>query len=186
VLATIATVRQGGVLPEADREALAGALRYFDTAARRHSADEEESLFPRLRATGDREALAACEALARLEADHRVAERHHDAVHALGTRWLADGTLPQDAARQLREHLAELEHLYREHIGIEDTELFPVAGRTLSAADLEAVGREMATRRGVPFTPPRPGAPNRLALFAPAQRQAGRHARSLMHQRFTG
>jgi hypothetical protein len=37
---------------------------------------------------------------------------------------------------------------------MQDQELFPAAGRVLSAADLEAVGREMAARRGVPFAPP--------------------------------
>jgi hemerythrin-like domain-containing protein len=153
VLSTIATVRRGAALGDADRHALEGALRYFDTAAPRHSADEEESLFPRLRATGDPEARAACDMVDRLEADHRVAEVHHAAVHALGVRWLSDGTLPETEATRMVGHLVELERLYREHIAVEDLELFPAAGRLLSASDLEAVGREMAARRGVPSTP---------------------------------
>jgi hemerythrin-like domain-containing protein len=152
VLSTIAAVRRGGTLGSADREALEGALRYFDRAAPRHSADEEESLFPRLRATG--EAAAACDALDRLEADHRTAEGLHAAVDALGRRWLSEGTLSESEAQRMIDHLVELERLYREHIALEDRELFPAAGRLLSAADLEAVGREMAERRGVPFTPP--------------------------------
>lgn len=154
VLATIASVRRGSVLPEADRRALEGALHYFDTAARRHSADEEESLFPRLRAVDDAAAAAACDALTRLETDHRIAEHHHGVVHALGMRWLADGTLPPDDATKLGAHLVELERLYREHIAIEDRDLFPAAARLLSSADLEAVGHEMAERRGVPFALP--------------------------------
>lgn len=151
VLVTIAGVRGGAALEEPDRRALQGALRYFDTAAPRHSADEEESLFPRLRASGDR---AACEALERLEADHRAAGEHHDAVHTLGHRWLNEGTLPAGDANALVEHLGALERLYREHIAVEDTQVFPAAERALTAADLEAVGREMADRRGVSFTPP--------------------------------
>ena len=56
--------------------------------------------------------------------------------------------------RALREHLVALERLYRRHIKVEDEEVFPAASRVLSAADLEAVGREMAGRRKVPFLPP--------------------------------
>jgi hemerythrin-like domain-containing protein len=153
VLSTIAAVRRGAALDDADRRALEGALRYFDTAAPRHSADEEESLFPRLRATEDAAAQAACATLDRLEADHRIADEHHAAVHAAGGRWLADGTLAQDEVERLLGHIAALERLYREHIAVEDRELFPAAGRLLSPADLEAVGREMAARRGIPFTP---------------------------------
>jgi hemerythrin-like domain-containing protein len=152
VLSTIASVHGGAALGEADRQALAAALHYFDSAAPRHSADEEESLFPRLRATG--KAAAACDALDRLEADHRSAEELHAAVHALGNRWLSEGTLAEGEAQRMIEHLVELERLYREHIALEDRELVPAAGRLMSAADMEAVGREMAARRGVPFTPP--------------------------------
>lgn len=154
VLATTAAVHRGCELPEADRRAFEGALRYFETAAPRHSADEEDSLFPRLRVAADPEAQAALKTLARLESDHSVANRLHADVHALGTRWLANGTLPEQDARTLSGHLAELERLYRAHIAVEDRELFPAAGRVLSAGELFEVGREMAARRGVPFDPP--------------------------------
>lgn len=154
VLVTIADARRGGRLPEADREILDRALRYFATAAPRHSADEEDSLFPRLRSSADPQATAALAMLDRLESDHRVAEQHHGAVDTLGRRWLEVGVLgPQDAAA-LSDHLAALDGLYREHIRVEDQEIFPAAGRALSATDLEAVGREMAARRNVPFSPP--------------------------------
>lgn len=154
VLRRIAEAYGGGKLEDADRRALAAALRYFETAAPRHAADEEESLFPRLRTASDPQAQDACDKLTRLEADHRVADEHHAAVHALGTRWLSSGTLASDDARALGERLLTLERLYREHMALEDSELFPAAGRVLNAADLEAVGREMARRRGVAFEPP--------------------------------
>ena len=48
------------------------------------------------------------------------------------------------------------ERLYREHIAIEDHDVFPAAARVLSAADVEAVGREMAVRRGLAHGPPQP------------------------------
>lgn len=154
VLATTTAVHRGGELPEADRQAFEGALRYFETAAPRHSADEEESLFPRMRTAPDPEARAALDTLDRLEADHEAANRLHAEVHALGTRWLSKGSLTEREAGTLGEHLAELERLYRAHIDVEDRELFPAAGRVLSAGEMAEVGREMAARRGVPFAPP--------------------------------
>ena len=146
-LVTVADGRRGGALAEPDREALTTGLHYFRTVLPRHSADEEQSLFPRLRASGDPQAKTAIRMVERLEADHRVAEDHHDAVDALGCRWLRDGTLSAGDARALRDHLVALERLYRRHIGVEDQELFPIARRVLTAAELGAIRHEMATRR---------------------------------------
>ena len=154
VLLVTTETRRGGALEAPDRAALQAALRYFTTAAPRHSADEEESLFPRLRTAADEAAQAALETLARLEADHRTADAHHQAVDRLGRRWLEEGTLTGAETEALREHLVALRELYRLHIAIEDQELFPTAARVLSAEDLESVGREMAARRNVSFTPP--------------------------------
>src|SRR5690606_12809991 len=47
LLVAVTRTRKGGPLPSADRQALERALEYFATAGPRHSADEEESLFPR-------------------------------------------------------------------------------------------------------------------------------------------
>lgn len=154
VLVVVADARRGAELTPQDRDVLSAALHYFRTAAPRHSADEEHSLFPRLRSSSHPDARAALQRLDALEADHRVAEDHQDAVDVLGRRWLRQGTLRAGDARSLREHLVALERLYYRHIGVEDRELFPAAERLLTATDLEAVGREMAARRDVPFTPP--------------------------------
>jgi hemerythrin-like domain-containing protein len=146
--------RAGGrPLPQADREALSVALHYFRAAAPRHTADEEQSLFPRLRAAPDVRARAALETLTRLESDHRAADAHHEAVDALGTRWLEHGELSWSDAAALREHLGALRALYDAHIAVEDRELFPAAAHALSRSELEAIGREMADRRGVAFAP---------------------------------
>lgn len=153
VLLTIADARRGAPLGPADAEAFAGALHYFRTASPRHSADEEHSLFPRLRASKDPDARAAIARLERLEADHREAEDHHDAVEVLGRRWLTNSRLSAGDARALREHLVALERLYRRHIGFEDLELFPAAARVLTDKELEAIGREMAERRQVALSP---------------------------------
>ena len=147
VLLTVADGRRGGTLAEGDREILTAGLHYFRTVTPRHSADEEQSLFPRLRSSADPHARAAIRIVERLEADHRVVEDHHDAVEVLGRRWLRQGRLPAGDARALREHLVALERLYRRHIAVEDHELFPLAQRLLTPAELGAIGHEMAARR---------------------------------------
>jgi hemerythrin-like domain-containing protein len=153
-LVTIARTRRGGALDAGDRQALEAALRYFSTAAPRHSADEEESLFPRLKKSDDADVQSALAVLERLEADHRVADAHHAEVDTIARHWLSAGELTPQQTETLIGHLTALEELYRGHIAVEDRDLFPAAGRALSAEELEDVGREMAARRNVPFRPP--------------------------------
>lgn len=147
VLAVIAGRAKGAALGVAEREQLEAALTYFATAAPRHTADEEESLFPRMEASNDPNAHAVLERIRGLESDHDVANGHHHAVDGLVRHWLADDGLAEPEVRALQEHLAALEALYAAHIAIEDREVFPAAARTLSAADLNDIGREMAARR---------------------------------------
>ncbi len=136
----------GALTPEL-RKALEGSLTYFATAAPKHTADEEESLFPRLKASGtDGQTLSL---LASLESDHVEADAHHRAVDALGRRWLIDGTLDAASAAELRTHLDTLRAIYRDHIRLEDNDIFPAAAAALSPGDLLAVGREMAARRSI-------------------------------------
>jgi hemerythrin-like domain-containing protein len=45
--------------------------------------------------------------------------------------------------------LAELADLYQRHIAVEEGEVFPLAARVLAAAERDAIGGEMATRRSV-------------------------------------
>ncbi len=153
-LLVVARTRHGESLGDADRRVLEQALWYFATAAPRHTADEEASLFPRLRAASDARAREAFATLDALEADHRDAEARHAAVDRLMRRWLADNRLSGDELAEVIGHLEALEAAYARHIGIEDRQLFPAAATILGADDLEAVGREMADRRGVPFQPP--------------------------------
>ncbi|MDE3155058.1 MAG: hemerythrin domain-containing protein [Acidobacteriota bacterium] len=139
----------GGPLTDDYRRALDAALRYFETAAPRHTADEEDSLFPRLRASDDPAAQQALALVDRLEHDHQAADVHHAAANTLVRRWLDDNRLvPADAAA-LRDHLAALQTLYAGHIAVEDHELFPAAARLLDAPALQQIGREMAARRGL-------------------------------------
>lgn len=142
----------GGLLDAPQREALDTALRYFDGMGAKHNADEEDSLFPRLRvaieATGDATGEAILSGLARLEAEHEAAASAHAAVRELGQRWLTDARLPAADAERFMALLTELREVYREHIRFEDEVVFPYAARMLAVAQLAEVGQEMADRRG--------------------------------------
>ena len=52
-----------------------------------------------------------------------------------------------------KDSFTALSDLYRSHIAMEEQEVFPVAQAELSAPAKQAIGRHMALRRGVPFTP---------------------------------
>jgi hemerythrin-like domain-containing protein len=166
-LLAVAEACGGEELSPREREALATGLRYFQQAAPLHTADEEASLFPRLRAQG---ALSdeVRDAMARLESDHDKADTGHAEVEELGQRWLNDGTLSPDDAERLTQRLRELRAFYTEHIALEDNYLFPLAAQVLGEAEIENVGREMAARRGIDFD-----APNRLGRCA-ARRQTAK------------
>jgi hemerythrin-like domain-containing protein len=133
------------------RADLEQALTYFATAAPRHTADEDESLFPRLKAAAADTRILGL--LTRLEREHELAARHHLAVESLGRHWLEAGRLGTAERAELRVHLHGLRDIYEQHIGLEDRELFPAAAEALSIAELQAVGREMAARRAVTAPP---------------------------------
>lgn len=146
VLVTVAEQARGGALSPEQRSAMETALRYFREAAPKHTADEERTLFPRLRNMPEAEAVLA--RMESLEDDHRRADRDHAEVDHLGHAWLASGALTANDAERLSTLLGELTALYRDHIAVEEGELFPAAAALLSEADRKAIGGEMAARRG--------------------------------------
>src|SRR5215469_11690655 len=62
------------------KRALENALRYFREAAPKHTADEERSLFPRLRQLKSEECEAVFVRIDQLEKDHQWAEWLHAEV----------------------------------------------------------------------------------------------------------
>lgn len=140
---------ESGSLNKEQRKALEVALRYFREAAPQHTRDEEESLFPKMRACGDATGQAALTAIDALEADHDKADTGHAEVDRLGHKWLSDGRLTRGEAANLHEILLSLQSLYQKHIKIEDTQIFPLARQILDAPTVRAIGREMAERRGL-------------------------------------
>ena len=147
-LATIARDTRGGALSDSQRAQLTAAVTYFEVAAPRHTADEEESLFPRLRESREPAAARALTIVDRLERDHQVATEHHRSVDALVRRWLREGSLAAGDADELSRRLTTLQRMYESHIAAEDGIVFPIAASLLSQTQLRAIGREMAARRG--------------------------------------
>jgi hemerythrin-like domain-containing protein len=145
-----------GALNEDESAIAENALRYFTEAAPRHTRDEEDSLFPRLRsvAEGDdpsraAQARSALQAVARLEEDHGRAEAGHIAVDALFRCWITDGHLPERERERLCGLLADLSECYRGHTAVEDSHVFPLAALALDDEQRREVGQEMASRRGL-------------------------------------
>jgi len=174
VLAAIADQTGARELDTSERRQLEGALAYFKTAAPRHTADEEESLFPRLEASRDEAAAAALQLVRRLERDHDEADSLHEAVDRLGRAWLADNSLGADDLQDLRRLLARLRSLYDAHIAVEDRQLFPTAARILSNRELHAIGDEMAARRSIRVTTTSAAAATASRARTSRTRQAGK------------
>src|SRR5690606_13376245 len=100
VILRLADQADGSELDADRRRSLDTALTYFRQAAPRQLADEEESLFPRLRKSGS---TAAVEILRRLEQDHQEIEPWHAELDRIGRRWLADGRLDSNDAGRFQE-----------------------------------------------------------------------------------
>ncbi len=147
ILASVSTEVRGGEMNEEQRLALENALQYFREAAPKHTADEELSLFPRLRATGNSEVDQVIADVQRLELDHAHAEQLHREIDELGTAWMRAGTLPPETAEHLQSLIDVLQAMYTTHIETEDMRVFPVAVRVLSPDLQREIGREMAARR---------------------------------------
>ena len=134
---------------EETSRALESALRYFGQAAPKHTADEEESLFPRLRQIQHPEIQAAIAEMEQLEKEHRWAAPLHAEVERLGTQFLSKGSLSSLEVDAFRKAVASLALMYKLHISVEDELVFPLAARMLSEADKSAIAEEMAGRRKV-------------------------------------
>lgn len=141
ILCIVAERAQGRVLTEEEIAAVQSAVNYFHVGGQRHTADEEESLFPRLMATG------GFEELDRLEQDHVEAGQLHHEVEAFYQTWIADGTLGTSESRRLLSATGRLRGLYQGHIQVEDSIVFPKAARVLDESELAVIGQEFRARR---------------------------------------
>jgi hemerythrin-like domain-containing protein len=136
---------------EETRQSLAKALAYFREAAPKHTADEEQSLFPRLRTLQSPQLASAFAKLEELEADHRWSEPLHLGIERLGQEYLSKGRLSEAQIAQFRDAVSKLSRMYLRHIAVEDNILFPAAESVLSDRDKQVIAEEMAKRRALPL-----------------------------------
>jgi hemerythrin-like domain-containing protein len=137
-------VRAAGAL-DSDKKAALGAiassLEFLDTNGVLHTADEEQSLFPRLRPLLSSSEL---EFVNSLEAQHTEAESILAALKR-EVRALSEG----QSSVAYEQYARQLRGLYQEHIRTEDSVLTPLAQRSLDDDALAAIADEMRARRNL-------------------------------------
>jgi hemerythrin-like domain-containing protein len=143
VLCVVVDRAQGRKVTDEERAAVQAALQYFRTGGQRHTADEEQSLFPRLRKSD----AQAFEEIDRLEHDHREANDLHTSVERLYIAWIESSGLTPDEAQQLLSETSRLKQLYSDHIEVEETKVFARAAQVLDHNALTAIGTEFRLRR---------------------------------------
>ncbi|HSE39259.1 MAG TPA: hemerythrin domain-containing protein [Acidobacteriota bacterium] len=151
IIITVLRQTHGGELNVDQKKALETALTYFREAAPKHTLDEEQSLFPRVRDCDKDLTNNTIQCLDHLQQDHANVIESHQNMDRLGKRWISQGQLCSEDCHKLSATLGELSKIYKRHIYIEEHEIFPVASKLLSSADVEAIGREMALRRNIDF-----------------------------------
>jgi pyridoxamine 5'-phosphate oxidase len=134
---------------EQAQQAAQAVLKYFDTAAPLHHADEEDNLVPMLQSVAQGEdAATLAELVPGILQDHREMDATwHDLQQQL--RAIADAsaaTLSAPAVQRFSER-------YGSHMEREETFIAPMAKRLFSAAQMAQLGEAMQVRRGI--LPPR-------------------------------
>jgi hemerythrin-like domain-containing protein len=143
ILCVVVDRAQGRSLTDEESAAIRAALQYFRTGGQRHTADEEESLFPRLRAC----AAGALQEIDRLEADHLEAGHLHGSVEQIYAAWIESGELEAGKTQELLAETARLKQLYCDHIQVEEKVVFALATHTLDSQAIAAIGTEFRFRR---------------------------------------
>jgi hemerythrin-like domain-containing protein len=141
ILCHVAEHAQNRAMTGEETAAVRAALSYFQTGGQRHTADEEESLFPRLVSAG------GFAELDRLEHDHAEAGQLHSEVETLYSAWIASGSLDESESCRLLSATSRLRGLYQAHIEVEDHVVFPKAAQLLDKDAIAAIGREFRIRR---------------------------------------
>ena len=130
---------------EQARQAAGAVIKYFDTAAHLHHADEEENLIPMLQASacGEDATLLAQLAPGILD-EHRRMDAMWQGLHEQ-LRAIADGS-----AALLREaDVRRFADTYSAHIEREENQVAPMAKRLFSEQQMAQLGLAMQVRRGI-------------------------------------
>jgi hemerythrin-like domain-containing protein len=137
---------EGAAAPEI-ANAADSVHRYYSFALPLHEADENDSVYPRLRRhlidTPERESLQA------------MVDQHgpiDQVVFRLLPLWAELKAHPEklsSSAAKLRSSTAHLQELWREHLALEEEVVFTLIRTRLTGEDLKAIHAEMKQRRGI-------------------------------------
>lgn len=142
-------------------EAIRKSLHFLETNGAFHTADEEDSLFPRLRPKLTPEELTFVESL---QLQHTEAD---DIYKVLKNAAAAVAGEPSaDAIHQFADAANRLRAIYQRHIEFEDQVLMALARRRLAPEEIQQISEEMRARR-------RGGPAARVACVAPSRRAIG-------------
>ncbi|MDB6002426.1 MAG: hypothetical protein JWP52_4125 [Rhizobacter sp.] len=127
------------------QQAAANVVRYFETAAKDHHADEEVDLFPALI-----ESMAASDPVCLREMTAALTENHRE-IEALWRRLreVLERVALGEPALLDADVVEAFVTAYERHIEREERELLPMAARLLSTEELDRIGRAMRERRGI-------------------------------------
>jgi hemerythrin-like domain-containing protein len=127
-------------------DAIRKSLLFLDSNGAMHTADEEDSLFPRLRPKLSPEELSFLDGL---ENQHVEAEAIYAELRRIVGEISSEPRVPGRLVDSYRDCAERLRGLYREHIESEDKILTPIARRALSESDLADLTEEMRRRRAL-------------------------------------
>ena len=132
--------------PASDRiDAARAVLRYYTVALPLHEADENESVYPRLRRALPPGELA--------HANQQMVEQHagiNASVVELVPMWQQIERAPQsqdELGERLRLGTERLRTLWSVHLALEEDQVIPAMRKYLTEEDLTEIAREMQARR---------------------------------------
>ena len=122
-------------------------LNHFATTGMKHTLDEDESLFPRIREYNGTVVSEVFDVVGQLEIQHKRAASIEVSLGKMSLDMATDEELDENKLDLFSDLSESLYDLYRPHIQMENEFVFPTAANILSNDDLLAVGREMYQRR---------------------------------------
>lgn len=122
-------------------------LTHLSTAGIKHTKDEEESLFPRLRKYNDSVVSEVFEIMDQLESQHKRAANIENSLTKMIINMTASETISKEKIDLFNDLAESLYDLYRPHIQIENEFVFPTAAKILSQQEMLEMGQEMYQRR---------------------------------------
>jgi hemerythrin-like domain-containing protein len=141
--------KHGALLTEVEEIDLRSALDFLRRALPIHAQDEEESLFPRIRASGNPDAWVAIPTLSSLEVERKSVQPVYAEVDEMFRKWIREQSLTFPDIWRLRRLTKDLKAAYTHHVQIEENEVFPLAEKVLCATCKSGMTHEMLERRGL-------------------------------------